>query len=81
MYCDFKNEVSMMVSYSPKEIYHKLGQLEQVDPPTGARYREMAQEALADPKLSLTWRQAIANRLNAANHRLEMKTATENDSY
>jgi hypothetical protein len=70
-----------MAPHSPKEIYHNLGLLDQVDSPTGAHYREMAQDALASPELSLTWRQAIANRLNAANHRLEMKTATENDSY
>jgi hypothetical protein len=70
-----------MLLVSPKTVYHNLGRLEQVDSTTGAHYRQMAQDALADPDLSLTWRQAIANRLNQANHRLEMRTATDNDSY
>lgn len=70
-----------MLAISPKAVYHNLRLLDQVDTATSAQYRQMAQEALADPDLSLTWRQAIANRLNQANHRLEMRTATENDSY
>ncbi|WP_404785612.1 hypothetical protein [Altericista sp. CCNU0014] len=70
-----------MLLVSPKTVYHNLGRLEQVDSTTGAYYRQMAQDALADTDLSLTWRQAIANRLNQANHRLEMRTATANDSY
>ncbi|HEY9825205.1 MAG TPA: hypothetical protein V6D19_07140 [Stenomitos sp.] len=70
-----------MLLISPKTIYHNLRLLEQVDSTTSAVYREMAQEALADPDLSLTWRQAIANRLNQANHRLEMQTVIDNDSY
>ncbi len=70
-----------MLLISPKAIYHNLKRLDQVDITTSAYYRQMAQEALADPDLSLTWRQAIANRLNQANHRLEMQTAMDNDSY
>jgi hypothetical protein len=70
-----------MLLISPKSIYHNLRLLDQVDTATSACYRQMAQEALADTELSLTWRQAIANRLYQANHRLEMQTATDNDSY
>jgi Fe2+ or Zn2+ uptake regulation protein len=70
-----------MLLISPKTVYHNLRLLEQVDTVTSAFYRQMAQEALADPDLSLTWRQAIANRLNQANHRLEMQTVMDNDSY
>jgi hypothetical protein len=70
-----------MLLISPKTVYHNLGLLEQVDSTTSAYYRQMAQEALADSDLSLTWRQAIANRLNKANHRLEMQLAIDNDSY
>jgi hypothetical protein len=70
-----------MLLISPKTIYHNLGRLDQVDTTTSASYRQMAQEALADADLSLTWRQAIANRLNQANHRLEMQLAIDNDSY
>jgi hypothetical protein len=70
-----------MLLVSPKTVYHNLGLLDQVDTTTSASYRQMAQEALADADLSLTWRQAIANRLNQANHRLEMQLAIDNDSY
>lgn len=70
-----------MLLISPKTVYHNLRLLEQVDTTTSAYYRQMAQDALADLNLSLTWRQAIANRLNQANHRLEMQTAIDNDSY
>ena len=64
-----------------RTVYHNLQQLEQVDVTESAAYRESAQEILADPTVSLTWRQAIANRLNHANHLLEMRTAKDNDSY
>ncbi|MEB3177892.1 MAG: hypothetical protein VKL59_02455 [Nostocaceae cyanobacterium] len=66
---------------SPRTVYHNLRLLENVNAATSALYRQLAQEVLADPKVSLTWREAIANRLNHANHLLEMRTATENDSY
>jgi hypothetical protein len=70
---------SMQVS--PRTVYHNLRLLEQVDVAKSALYRQSAQEVLADPTVSLTWRQAIANRLNHANHLLEMRTARDNDSY
>jgi hypothetical protein len=65
----------------PRTVYHNLQRLEQGDVIESAQYRESAQEVLADPDVSLTWRQAIANRLNHANHQLEMRTAEGNDSY
>ncbi len=70
-----------MTQISPRTVYHNLKFLEQVDVALSAVYRQLAQDVLADPNVSLTWRQAIANRLNHANHLLEMRTATENDSY
>ena len=70
-----------MLLISPKTIYHNLRQLDCVDIATSAFYRQQAQEALADPDVRLVWRQAIANRLNRANHRLEMLTVGDNDSY
>jgi hypothetical protein len=70
-----------MTQISPKTIYHNLRLLEQVNAATSAVYRQLAQEVLADPEVELVWRQAIANRLNHANHLLEMQTANENDSY
>jgi Fe2+ or Zn2+ uptake regulation protein len=66
---------------SPRTVYHNLRLLEQVDVAKSALYRESAQAVLADPDVSLTWRQAIANRLNHANHLLELRTARDNDSY
>lgn len=70
-----------MTKISPKTIYHNLRLLEQVNAATSAVYRQLAQEVLADPEVELVWRQAIANRLNHANHLLEMQTANDNDSY
>lgn len=67
---------------SPEIVYENLKLLEQVDVATSALYREMAQEVLADPQVSLFWRQAIADRLNKANNLLGMKTVgTDDDSY
>ena len=70
-----------MLLISPKTVYHNLRLLDNVDIATSASYRQLAQEALADTEVELVWRQAIANRLNRANHRLEMLTVGDNDSY
>ena len=69
------------VHVSPRTIYHRLRFLEQVDVALSALYRQLAQDVLADPSVSLGWRQAIADRLNQANHRLEMITVENEDSY
>jgi hypothetical protein len=66
---------------SPQMVYDNLRLLEQVDVVTSASYRELAQEVLADPDVSFSWRQAIADRLNQANQLLEMLTVGVNDSY
>lgn len=66
---------------SPQTVYDNLNLLEQVDRVSSARYREMAQEVLADPEVSLQWREAIAERLNQANRQLGLQTAGDNDSY
>lgn len=66
---------------SPQSVYDNLKLLEQVDKVRSARYRQMAQEILADPDVSLQWREAIAERLNQANRQLGMQTASDNDSY
>uniref|UniRef100_A0ACD5GS99 Uncharacterized protein n=1 Tax=Desertifilum tharense IPPAS B-1220 TaxID=1781255 RepID=A0ACD5GS99_9CYAN len=39
------------------------------------------QDAIADSDISLTWRQAISDRLNRANHLLAMLTVGGEDSY
>ncbi len=70
-----------MLHVSPQTAYDNLRLLDHVDVITSAFYRQMAQEVLADPKVSLNWRQAIADRLNRANHLLEMRTVENDDSY
>ncbi|NDJ18464.1 hypothetical protein GS601_14370 [Myxacorys almedinensis A] len=66
---------------SPQMVYDNLDSLEQVDVVRSAFYRELAQAVLADSKVSLPWREAIADRLNQANHRLALRTVSGNDSY
>jgi len=70
-----------MTLVSPQAAYDNLDLLEQVDVTQSASYREMAQDVLADTDVSLTWRQAIADRLNEANHQLETRAVTNGDSY
>ncbi|WP_088893625.1 hypothetical protein [Leptolyngbya ohadii] len=66
---------------SPQTAYENLKMLDQVDVVTSASYRELAQEILADPSISLNWRQAISDRLNQANYFLTLKTVGRDDSY
>jgi hypothetical protein len=66
---------------TPKEVLSHLQHIDEVDAVQGATYREEAQEVLADDHVSLKWRQAIADRLNQANHDLALHTATSEDSY
>ncbi|MEB3355930.1 MAG: hypothetical protein VKK04_04335 [Synechococcales bacterium] len=66
---------------SPQTAYEHVNELESVDITTGAAYRQEAQDVLADPAVNLTVREAIAERLNQANHVLEMQTVVSDDSY
>lgn len=66
---------------SPQTVYDNLNLLEQVDKVSSAQYRQMAQDILADPEVSLQWREAIAERLNQANRQLGLQTAGDGDSY
>ncbi|GAB4192235.1 MAG: hypothetical protein Fur006_36410 [Coleofasciculaceae cyanobacterium] len=70
-----------MMQVSPQTAYENLRLLEQVDVALSALYRQLAQDVLANSEVSLSWRQAIADRLNQANHMLEMVTVDGNDSY
>lgn len=70
-----------MMQLSPETIYDNLKLLEQVDFVSSAFLRQLAQDVLADPKVSLKWRQAIAERLNRVNHLLAMRTVDSDDSY
>jgi hypothetical protein len=66
---------------SPQTVYENLTLLEQVDVPMSALYRERAQDVLGDTQVNLSVRIAIAERLNYANHLLELRTVGGNDSY
>lgn len=66
---------------SPRKVYDELKFLEQADIASSAVYRQHAQEILADPEVSLSLRQAIAERLNQANRLLAMLTVETGDSY
>lgn len=70
-----------MTPLSPQSVYENLDLLEQVDVSQSADYREQAQEILADPEVSMTWRQAIADRLRQANLLLAKRTVMGGDSY
>jgi uncharacterized membrane protein len=70
-----------MIRIPPRTVYYNLRLLEHVDVATSAFYRQLAQEVLADPEVSLVWRQAIAERLNRANYLLGMQTVSDEDSY
>jgi hypothetical protein len=70
-----------MALTSLQTIYDNLGLLEQGDVVKSALYRQLAQEVIGDPQVSLSWRQAIADRLQQANHLLAMLTVGRDDSY
>lgn len=64
-----------------QKLYEDLMDIGQMDVSAGAQCREKAQQVLANPKISLNWRDAIAERLHEANHILAIKTVTGDDSY
>ena len=70
-----------MEKLSPKTIYENLNDLEKVDVITSARYRQLAQAVLADPTVSETLRQNIAERLQQANNLLAIKSVDGDESY
>ncbi|EKQ66699.1 hypothetical protein OsccyDRAFT_4489 [Leptolyngbyaceae cyanobacterium JSC-12] len=71
-----------MMPVSPQTAYDNLRLLESVDIVSSAFYRQLAQDVLADSRVSLRWRQAIADRLTEANHLLGMRSIDgQDDSY
>jgi hypothetical protein len=70
-----------MAAISPQTVYENLDLLEQGDVINSAVYRQLAQDVLANPEVSLSWRQAISERLNQANRLLAMLTVGRDDSY
>jgi hypothetical protein len=72
------------MSISPQVAFDNLKFVDRVDASTSADYRESAIDILADPEVSLDWRSAIADRLNAANLELTLHSvddAVEEESY
>jgi hypothetical protein len=66
---------------SPRRVYSQLRKLDQGDLTTSALTRELAQDILSNPAISLTMRQLIADRLHHANNRLGMQATGEESSY
>ena len=66
---------------SPRRVYSQLRKLDQGDLMTSALTRELAQDILANPEVSVAMRQAIADRLHRANNRLGMQSTADEDSY
>lgn len=64
-----------------QRLYEDLANIDTMDTAQGAQCRERAQMVLANPKISLNWRDAIAERLHEANHTLAITTVTDDDSY
>jgi hypothetical protein len=64
---------------SPQVAYENLKLLDRVNPLLSADYREIAQDILADTQVSLDWRDAIADRLNQANHDLTVRSTNDNN--
>lgn len=69
------------MSTLPSDIYTNLEQLDSTDPVESATYREQAQDILANPKVALKIRTAIADLLMQANQQLTLKTVGGEDSY
>ncbi|MBE7383226.1 MAG: hypothetical protein F6J95_017645 [Leptolyngbya sp. SIO1E4] len=70
-----------MGKLSPEEVYKNLEQIDQADTVHGADYRRQAIAVLSDLHVSLEWRQAIAKRLDQADHLLALRTVDGEDSY
>ena len=64
-----------------QKLYEDLANTDQMDMTRSAECREQAQQVLANPKISLNGRDAIAERLHEANHTLAIKNVTGDDSY
>ncbi len=66
---------------SVQQICNNLEHIEQVDPVTGAVYREQAQDIIATTSVDLEDRKTVAECLSDANRILTLKTVGKEDSY
>jgi hypothetical protein len=69
------------MAISIRKVYANLKHIDEVDLVTGAIYRQLAQDVLAESKISLGRRMVIANYLMQANQFLGMQSASNGDSY
>ena len=76
-----KNESHAQQKIPLQKLYEDLANIDKMDLTASAQCRERAQQVLANTKISLNWRDAIAERLHEANHTLAIKTVTGDDSY
>ncbi|HEY9888370.1 MAG TPA: hypothetical protein V6D02_08220 [Candidatus Obscuribacterales bacterium] len=70
-----------MTHPAPEKVYENLQKLEKADVTRSAVYRQAAVEVLADLDVDVEVRQAIADRLNDANHLMTLRNVDSEDSY
>jgi hypothetical protein len=75
------HELEFPESVSPQTLYANLSLLEGADVDVAALVRQLAQAILANPNISLYWREAIADRLHQFNRELQMRSLEDCDSY
>jgi len=66
---------------APDKVYKNLEKLDTADTAHGAEYRRDAVEVLADLDVDVEVRQAIADRLDTADHLMTLKNVDAEDSY
>ena len=70
-----------MTAPTPEKVYENLNQLDKADTARSADYRKDAVEVLADLAVSVDVRQAIADRLDQADHLMTLRNVDAEDSY
>jgi hypothetical protein len=66
---------------APDKVYKNLEKLDTADTAHSAEYRQDAVEVLADLEVDVETRQAIADRLDTADHLMTLKNVDAEDSY
>lgn len=66
---------------TPEKVYENLEKLDSADTAHGAEYRQDAVEVLADLDVDVDVRQAIADRLDTADHLMTLRNVDAEDSY
>lgn len=66
---------------TPSKVFKNLEKLDTADTSDSAEYRQDAVEVLADLDVDVETRQAIADRLDTADHLMTLKNVDAEDSY